>query len=134
MRMRGMCLTLVLVAKRKPELQLGETISWCVSGSLGFTRLVLHFHMVYLARQKAFLSLCRSFFSAQLASLAPRVGMFAATVDSSPSRAEPAMNNWRHLAAERKELRFDKPKENPLTERVRRGKQEAEGEREEGRR
>lgn len=102
--MCGMCWTLVLVAERKPELRPGKTISWCVSGSLGFTRLVLRFHMVYLAKQKAFLSLSRAFLLAQSASLAPpRVGMFAATVDSSPSRAERAKNDRRHLAAERKE-------------------------------
>lgn len=52
--MCGMCWTLVLVAERKPELRPGKTISWCVSGSLGFTRLVLRFHMVYLAKQKPF--------------------------------------------------------------------------------
>lgn len=86
--MHGMCPTLVLVAERNPELQLSKTVFWCVSGSLCFTHFILHFHMVYLAIQKAFLSLGRPFFLAQLASLAPLVGMFSATVDSSPSRAE----------------------------------------------
>lgn len=107
-----------------------------VSGSLSFTRpLPLHSHMVYLDKQKAFLSLGRPFFSAQLALLAPCVGMFAATgffsvTDRTSTRT--IVVTWRWSG--RKELRLNKPKENPLTEQTRKGKRETEGDRGGGRR